>query len=134
MKFQSFMDYYLTVLSKVCWIPIFKARKLILAGDPMQLPPTIISIDKEAKSKSKKKVAQASKKGSKVATKEPPPSSDSEKSAEISGDEILNVKLPATQKPQPILLPSRTLETTLFDRLEQMYGPRIKKMLQVQYR
>jgi DNA polymerase alpha-associated DNA helicase A len=36
-------------LEAVCWIPIFKARKLILAGDPMQLPPTILSIDKHKK-------------------------------------------------------------------------------------
>lgn len=27
----------------VCWIPILKAKKLILAGDPLQLPPTILS-------------------------------------------------------------------------------------------
>jgi DNA polymerase alpha-associated DNA helicase A len=100
----------------------------------MQLPPTIISIDKEAKPKAKKKVTRTSKKGSKVATKEPPPSSDSEDDVEASGDEMPKANLPATRKPQPILLPPHTLETTLFDRLEQMYGPRIKRMLQVQYR
>ena len=32
------------------------------------------------------------------------------------------------------LRPPRTLETTLFDRLERMYGPRIKRLLNVQYR
>lgn len=32
------------------------------------------------------------------------------------------------------LRPPRTLETTLFDRLERMYGPGIKRMLDVQYR
>jgi DNA polymerase alpha-associated DNA helicase A len=32
------------------------------------------------------------------------------------------------------LQPPRTLETTLFDRLERMYGPSIKRMLTVQYR
>lgn len=32
------------------------------------------------------------------------------------------------------LRPPRTLETTLFDRLERMYGPRIKRVLTVQYR
>ena len=30
--------------------------------------------------------------------------------------------------------PPRTLETTLFDRLEKMYGPGIKRLLNVQYR
>ena len=33
-----------------------------------------------------------------------------------------------------ILRPPRTLETTMFDRLEKMYGPSIKRMLTVQYR
>ena len=32
------------------------------------------------------------------------------------------------------LVPPRTLETTLFDRLEKMYGPGIKRLLNVQYR
>lgn len=32
------------------------------------------------------------------------------------------------------LRPPRTLETTLFDRLERMYGPSIKRLLNVQYR
>lgn len=33
-----------------------------------------------------------------------------------------------------VLIPPRTLETTLFDRLEKMYGPGIKRLLNVQYR
>ena len=33
-----------------------------------------------------------------------------------------------------VLTPPRTLETTLFDRLEKMYGPGIKRLLNVQYR
>jgi DNA polymerase alpha-associated DNA helicase A len=32
------------------------------------------------------------------------------------------------------LRPPRTLETTLFDRLEKMYGPDIKRLLNIQYR
>jgi DNA polymerase alpha-associated DNA helicase A len=32
------------------------------------------------------------------------------------------------------LRPPHTLETTLFDRLERMYGPGIKRLLNVQYR
>lgn len=40
-------------LEAVCWIPIFKAKKLILAGDPMQLPPTILSIGNNKKAKAK---------------------------------------------------------------------------------
>ncbi|XP_006455227.1 hypothetical protein AGABI2DRAFT_145440 [Agaricus bisporus var. bisporus H97] len=121
-------------LEAVCWIPIFKARKLILAGDPMQLPPTIISINQETESKTMKRATQTSKKGSKVAAKDPSSSPDPEDKAESPGDDMPKVNVPATRKPQPVLLPPHTLETTLFDRLEQMYGPRIKRMLQVQYR
>ena len=34
----------------------------------------------------------------------------------------------------PLLRPPKSLETTMFDRLETMYGGRIKRMLDVQYR
>lgn len=33
-----------------------------------------------------------------------------------------------------VLRPPKTLETTLFDRLEKMYGSAIKRMLEIQYR
>lgn len=33
-----------------------------------------------------------------------------------------------------LLVPPKTLETTLFDRLENMYGSGVKRMLDVQYR
>jgi DNA polymerase alpha-associated DNA helicase A len=42
------------------------------------------------------------------------------------------VKLGPAERPR--LRRPRTLETTLFDRLEKMYGPGIKRMLTVQYR
>ena len=35
---------------------------------------------------------------------------------------------------RPLLRPPRTLETTLFERLEKLYGPGIKRVLTVQYR
>ncbi|KAJ7829434.1 AAA domain-containing protein [Mycena olivaceomarginata] len=44
------------------------------------------------------------------------------------------VKLSGSKDRVPVLRPPRTLETTLFDRLEKMYGSSIKRMLQVQYR
>ncbi|KAJ3757511.1 P-loop containing nucleoside triphosphate hydrolase protein [Lentinula raphanica] len=83
-------------IEAVCWIPIFKAKKLILAGDPMQLPPTVLSLDKRKKEKQKGISTRSTK--------------------------------------TPVLRPPRTLETTLFERLESMYGPGIKRMLNVQYR
>ncbi|KAF8556616.1 P-loop containing nucleoside triphosphate hydrolase protein [Imleria badia] len=90
----------------VCWVPIFKGKKLILAGDPMQLPPTILSLDKK-----KDKQAKSSEKQRKDGLE------SEKKSSKRSG-----------------LRPPRTLETTLFDRLERMYGPGIKRLLNVQYR
>jgi DNA polymerase alpha-associated DNA helicase A len=37
-------------------------------------------------------------------------------------------------KDRPRLKPPRTLETTLFDRLERLYGEGIKRVLTTQYR
>ncbi|KAF9070139.1 P-loop containing nucleoside triphosphate hydrolase protein [Rhodocollybia butyracea] len=88
-------------LEAVCWIPVFKAKKLILAGDPLQLPPTVLS------------EGDNSPNAAQLATKK-------------------NTQSSKTQVGQ--LRPSRTLETTLFDRLESMYGSGIKRMLNVQYR
>ncbi|KAG2347084.1 P-loop containing nucleoside triphosphate hydrolase protein [Suillus weaverae] len=156
-------------LEAVCWIPIFKARKLILAGDPMQLPPTILSIDKHRKKISGTVISQKStstaddqkKSRASRASKPQLPEedegtslSDADSEAEsVKGDEIMaqdatievseggsqpNAK-PETRtrkeaKERTGLRPPRTLETTLFDRLERMYGPDIKRLLNVQYR
>ncbi|TBU50784.1 P-loop containing nucleoside triphosphate hydrolase protein [Dichomitus squalens] len=151
----------------VCWIPIFKAQKLILAGDPMQLPPTIISIDKKEK---KAKNAGASAPGKSIATpsgkksaaektgqktEQPRPPKDEEpesggdedgdtESGEDEGDCAMTAdpkeplrstpRDPHKPGPKAVLRTPRTLETTLFERLEKMYGPGIKRMLTVQYR
>ena len=76
-------------LEAVCWIPILKAtRKLILAGDHLQLPPTIKSSDTELPDGLKK-----DKQGS-----------------------------------------PKTLEGTLFDRMLDLHGSKVKRLLNVQYR
>ncbi|KAJ7481461.1 P-loop containing nucleoside triphosphate hydrolase protein [Mycena latifolia] len=152
-------------LEAVCWIPILKGKKLILAGDPMQLPPTVLSVEEKKKStKTQPKTSKAKPSTPKPIQKDqvtetgaspdgtsPPESgsSDSEQSnsskteAEPPADEAKpsqNNSLPntdktaTTKKNVPFLRPPRTLETTLFDRLEKMYGSSIKRMLQVQYR
>ncbi|KII91711.1 hypothetical protein PLICRDRAFT_173519 [Plicaturopsis crispa FD-325 SS-3] len=162
-------------LEAVCWIPIFKAKKLILAGDPRQLPPTILSLDQkkkgDGKAKSKPPPGKSSQSKDKPMPKpdevkpkqaqktadvtedvpdtsdaELPPnsSSDSESSSSETDNDDDKVPVP---KPDPkptvkdrlvrkpaYLKPPRTLETTMFERLEKMYGPGIKRMLQVQYR
>ncbi|KAG1861195.1 AAA domain-containing protein [Suillus subalutaceus] len=156
-------------LEAVCWIPVFKARKLILAGDPMQLPPTILSIDKHKKKTSetatpKKSASTANdQKKSQESTASKPQlpeedegtsSSDADSEAEsVKGDKIMaqdatievseggsqsnpkpEKKTQKEAKGRTGLRPPRTLETTLFDRLERMYGPDIKRLLNVQYR
>nr|KIR45308.1 DNA helicase [Cryptococcus bacillisporus CA1280] len=83
----------------VCWVPILKSKKLILAGDPQQLPPTIMSKENT------------------------PP-------LKVLQGAIDQIKLGDS----PSLKPPRTLETTLFERLEKLYGLGIKHVLQVQYR
>ena len=76
---------------------------------------------------------------------------EDERSSEESEEDELQPNAPSptvdekiTEKPKSkpkkkethrgILRPPRTLETTMFDRLEKMYGPSIKRMLSVQYR
>ncbi|KAG2136029.1 AAA domain-containing protein [Suillus clintonianus] len=156
-------------LEAVCWIPILKARKLILAGDPMQLPPTILSIDKHDKKtpktvtpKKNESTVDDQKKSQESATSKsqlPEPEegedaspSDADSEAEsVKGDETmaqdatlevfgagsqhnLAERTQKKTKKRTGLRPPRTLETTLFDRLERMYGPDIKRLLNVQYR
>ncbi|PSR75786.1 hypothetical protein PHLCEN_2v8903 [Hermanssonia centrifuga] len=146
-------------LEAVCWIPILKSKKLILAGDPMQLPPTILSADKRDKSsltksprptRQSKPVAKLDKETPTSSTPAPEPASEpdaesggSDGDSMIASDEEPVIEAvdsaPPTQKKKASqisqrLRPPRSLEITLFSRLEQMYGPAIKRMLTVQYR
>ncbi|GAA97082.1 hypothetical protein E5Q_03757 [Mixia osmundae IAM 14324] len=45
----AIIDEAAQALEGSCWIPILKAQKLVLAGDPLQLPPTIKTSDKDFK-------------------------------------------------------------------------------------
>ncbi|KIL66018.1 hypothetical protein M378DRAFT_186133 [Amanita muscaria Koide BX008] len=147
-------------LEAVCWIPIFKAQKLILAGDPMQLPPTILSTNNKKKelkgslqksapklvsSEQTKRAKDTSNKSEPV---EPPsPADESDSPSSSNGEDNVEELTRATSKMSlskggmrpgtvkaPVLRPPKTLETTLFDRLEKMYGSGIKRMLEIQYR
>ncbi|KAF7329748.1 AAA domain-containing protein [Mycena kentingensis (nom. inval.)] len=142
-------------MEAVCWVPILKGRKLILAGDPMQLPPTVLSVDKREK-KATPKTTEAKKPADKKKEKSqpaPPPPVESESEPSDSDDgasaveeeekqdkaapkpkPVKEAKPKTKQNHAPLLKPPRTLETTLFDRLEKMYGKTVKRMLQVQYR
>ncbi|KIJ28163.1 hypothetical protein M422DRAFT_61944 [Sphaerobolus stellatus SS14] len=152
-------------MEAVCWIPILKAKKLILAGDPMQLGPTIISEGNKRHEKSKvgaKEGAKISAPKPKSAPSPPKPSTDipnpstadsdvdSDSDASSSGystdpdiQDEGDSELPkvsestskSTAKPtRSLLRPPKSLNTTLFDRLETMYGRKVKRMLDVQYR
>ncbi|QRV84843.1 DNA polymerase alpha subunit A [Ceratobasidium sp. AG-Ba] len=124
-------------LEAVCWTPILKGAKLILAGDPLQLPPTIISANTRSvrtqpeKGRTQSKMAKSKGRG---ATKVPAPAAkphaeapgeDDVKSTASSDDEDLEIRAPSIQSahpPAPVrLVPPRSLEVTLFQRLEHMY-------------
>jgi len=107
----------------------------------MQLPPTILSIDDKKKKQplpAKAKATLNAKKNTK--SQMPAPASaqindNSDDSASSGTEDALPVATaPVSLNTNPKLVPPKTLETTLFDRLEAMYGAGIKRMLEVQYR
>lgn len=102
-------------LEAQCWVPLLwvKAGKLVLAGDHLQLPPTIKSLNM----KDKKEVKEnAEEKGREKAAMGKDGAKRSQK--DIAKGVVKGI----------------TLETTLFDRLLAMHGPSIKRMLTTQYR
>ncbi|KAF1829624.1 P-loop containing nucleoside triphosphate hydrolase protein [Decorospora gaudefroyi] len=98
-------------LEAQCWVPLLwvKANKLVLAGDHLQLPPTIKSLNS---------------KQSKVGKTDTKKDKDNKDQAGKDKTERTSGK-PAE---------GMTLETTLFDRLLALHGPSIKRMLTTQYR
>ncbi|TCD62127.1 hypothetical protein EIP91_007302 [Steccherinum ochraceum] len=155
----------------VCWIPILKAKKVILAGDPKQLPPTVLAAPGSRKTK-QDNAAKAKAKPAKSALEElaeavegltvdDEADSDEADSAavedpifaeqgDVDDDEPAEPPAASNNSASPEspgkdstksvggnlipLRPPRSLETTLFDRLLTMHGPRVKRMLNVQYR
>ena len=98
-------------LEAQCWVPLMSASKVVLAGDHLQLPPTIKSVSMtDAKGKENRvKDATTGVKDATTGVK----------------DETVGVKDATTDM---------NLETTLFDRLLKLHGPKIKRMLTTQYR
>ena len=121
----------------------------------MQLPPTILSLDDKKKKKAKgalqppakSSISDSTKAAKALMKKDPvvsaemfkdPSESGSDSSEDIDSENTLskaatNLSLDQTSR-KIKLVPPRTLETTLFDLLEAMYGGSIKRMLEVQYR
>jgi DNA polymerase alpha-associated DNA helicase A len=98
-------------LEPQCWIPLVfgghNVRKLVLAGDHLQLPPTIKSADDKENKEERKKA--------------------------LKGLEEELAKLTVTEQ-QHKTAKAWSLETTLFDRLLAMHGSGIKRLLNIQYR
>ncbi|KAI8920581.1 P-loop containing nucleoside triphosphate hydrolase protein [Entophlyctis helioformis] len=140
-------------LEAECWIAILKGKRLVLAGDHLQLPPTVKSVntkdrerdegkgrgktagkqtakqDKSAKAKSGKQAKRVQAAESEVAAAA---AADGTQDAEAAGDDL------GLREPQESsiaqLVHGASLETTLFDRMLALYGDTVKRLLNVQYR
>ncbi|KAG6296585.1 hypothetical protein E4U09_001702 [Claviceps aff. purpurea] len=99
-------------LEAQCWVPLLRAKKAVCAGDHLQLPPTIKTLN----SKTSVKAPSA---------KQPSRDQGIEKGEEEEEDGKIS---------QHDIIEGMGLETTLFDRLLALHGPSIKKMLTTQYR
>jgi DNA polymerase alpha-associated DNA helicase A len=130
-------------LEAQCWVPLLSAKKVVLAGDHLQLPPTIKSLNTKPEATPKKTKEKDAKKQSKS---KPDEKKNSEKSDEFqqletkelsdrTKDNSTKSTPPADETPSKSTKdPKITLETTLFDRLLTLHGLSIKRMLNVQYR
>ncbi|KAI8869457.1 putative DNA-binding protein [Ramicandelaber brevisporus] len=98
-----------------CWIAIQRANLVILAGDHMQLPPTVRS--------------QVAITAPSLDTLE----TESESENENENESKENGRQTGLKVPPGLSL-TKSLEFTLFDRLLKMYGSGIKRLLTVQYR
>ncbi|KAK4648438.1 uncharacterized protein QC761_110050 [Podospora bellae-mahoneyi] len=107
-------------LEAQCWVALLSAKKAICAGDHLQLPPTIKSLNSSSSSSSSS--FSSSKTSSKSSS-----TSGEKKTAKTKKDT-------AASSTPPTIPKGATLETTLFDRLLSLHGPKIKRMLTTQYR
>ncbi|TIA92712.1 hypothetical protein E3P99_00505 [Wallemia hederae] len=120
-------------LEPSCLIPILKAKKLILAGDPLQLPPTVLA--QEGKPKKdvqrivpKEKASKVVKKGGEGEEGQNTTTAIANATSKLSSVDI------SSAPTQPALKPLKTLTETLFERLIGVHGNGIKVLLSVQYR
>jgi len=107
-------------LEAQCWIPVLMcggAGKLVLAGDHLQLPPTIKSLNSKDPKEPKKKSTTTS----------PDEATDGIADLKVEDNKVAN----GTKK---VREDNTTLEMTLFDRLLALHGKGIKRMLTTQYR
>lgn len=134
-------------LEAACWTPILKARegaRLVLAGDHLQLPPTVKSVTttprkaRKPKTSSKQQTEVKSKDFIDPAASPTEPGKQGDEDGSTSDSEDLATKFTSVSLQNSVrstqLRPPRSLETTLFSRLLGMYGPAIKSLLSIQYR
>lgn len=93
-------------LEAQCWIPLLSAKKAVLAGDHLQLPPTIKSLNSKTKSERNLNTAAL-------------------------GEELSKLSLNEAERK---VIQSMNLERTMFDRLLTLHGDVIKTLLTTQYR
>lgn len=117
-------------LEAQCWVPLLSAKKAVLAGDHLQLPPTIKSLNSKvaAGSMADKSKVEAKQHGERESQNED--HSNEAKIEKVDGVQ----KEDKPKKPTKQKAPEATLETTLFDRLLHLHGSDIKRMLTIQYR
>jgi len=122
-----------------CWVPLISAKKAVLAGDHLQLPPTVKSTNSKSKSKPETKPKKRTGDSDELTTKSTKVAGDSGANA-VDGKSIPKCDSDDTPKSvseeiaQADHHKSTSLETTLFDRLLAMHGSSIKRMLTTQYR
>lgn len=142
-----------------CWIPILKAKRLILAGDHLQLPPTVKSAKPgEGLDRAVTGRTNGSKKGVKAGAKPEAEPAEAREAAQADGDEgdddeqdevdgeddedsegapsatpTANTP-PQPRRPRLRLRPTKSLTTTLFSRLLALHGDPVRRMLTTSYR
>jgi DNA polymerase alpha-associated DNA helicase A len=94
-------------LEAQCWVPLLGARKVVLAGDPCQLPPTVKSSNEKQEKEEKRKDKQKLE------------------------DELAKLSVEEDEKK---VAAKSSLEMTMFDRLLAVHGSDIKRLLNTQYR
>ena len=105
-------------LEAQCWVALLNASKVVLAGDHLQLPPTIKSTNTKTSSTTTKSESKPQK---------------NEKKKDEAMDTKTKTEKGASSEDRN-QTPTLTLETTLFSRLLTLHGPSIKRMLTTQYR
>lgn len=117
-------------LEAQCWVPLLSAKKAVLAGDHLQLPPTIKSLNSKVATGTKTDTAETAKSETADTRPDDQTAGDPKQKGRANGETNGKQSKKRTERRAPEM----TLETTLFDRLLHLHGSHIKRMLTIQYR